>query len=1408
MLGPQTRSATYRAIVNAIGCTDVPSAGFKLNVIHEPVAVAGEIVAKWDTICADECAELKLNFHVGQVVHWEKATNCQSRNWTIIGYPNEVNISECGFFPANCCDVTPTSVCFRALLRTDLRCKTVYSSEQRITIDNRPCLPDSIGIGGICKCLCIRPLCGGESTTIELSSHFGKVLYWEKAPTRDTTSWTTIANTTATLGTGPLTETTCFRAVVLRRGVLHRSRPTCVEVNAASKGGTLTADRASVCRGEDSGPMRIANHVGDVDAWLYSDDGEITWKELPEGKAKEQMRSLKLTRSTAFKVRVRSCSSGDDYSNVVRIAVAPGIVSEGGYIAGNRSVCSGQTTTLRLVNSTGNIVRWEYSTSNWESIYHISSTSPTITTPSISTPTLFRAVVQSGVCSSESSSEFRVSPGVSFAGTVTAKHKAICLPDGATDLELTNYVGNILNWESSNNNGATWIPLSSSSPRYTVTGINTTTQFRARVQNGSCGVVTSNVETIDVVSSSFSGLLWGDQTVCSGNQRVYLFISGSSAEIEGWERSIDGGSTWAKIPYRTTNTLDELFDFQVNTRYRVVTNTPGCGKLYSNEVTITVRPGSIGGNISGGGPVCGNSIKTELTLSGYEGNLVRWQTRSRNDSLWTTIANTTERQPIDISAGKETVYYRAVVAKDGCNEALSSLAFFEFIPNSKVGRLSGSQVTCTGNVNLPLVYKDYKGIIRHWESSTDSVNWTTDSRRDSAWTPGPLTATTYYRVVSGNPACGLQTSNAVKVTVSPGASPGGIVASSTCSNDPVMITARGASGRIFRWESSTDGGTTWRYFAGGTPILSVPSHTRATSYRYWVFCGGDTTTGSFSPAIHIQPSLGAASLGAFTANNTSVCPGSEVQFNLANHSGGPLSFEFSPDCFSTPGTSTMVSSFPHSVKPTASGCYRLRVINPDCAPLVSPTVRVDVNAGTTAPAVGVINGEQTVCPGISGGILRLSGHSGTIAGWQSSSDCAGFTSPTDLGNAGNAELTLDVVPSTSCFRAVLSTACGLQYSPTARITVQPAMLVSAKYIDGGGCGGESRIEATAVGGSGNFSFYLDPGVVTDNRTGIFNPPHAGTYNVNAIDLATGCIANTTVTVTRSRSSSTITSVEPTQTTALVRWEAPVGPNITYNLRYRVRGSDPWNTRTAITMTAVSLVGLQNGTRYEAQVEVICPDGKTLGWSPRMEFLTQSDGSCMTSPIAKPGGAYIDNLRPRSATLKWNPVPGARGYVIQVWLKGASSRTASSVAVCAPGDSFNFPGLVPGRSYIFRIQTSCNLCAAGARIGLSSWTTDQEFATPSLRESGEEELAAIHPQELIIYPNPNNGSFQLQLASMNDEPIQLLVYDLSGKLVAEQQWTATSGEMQLPVELNAQASGIYLLQVSQGEFRWNTKLMID
>ncbi|MEY3411865.1 MAG: putative adhesin, partial [Bacteroidota bacterium] len=86
------------------------------------------------------------------------------------------------------------------------------------------------------------------------------------------------------------------------------------------------------------------------------------------------------------------------------ITVSP--VTVGGSVSGTATVCPGSNSgTLTLSGHTGSVVRWESSSaSNFASPTTISSTATSYTYTNLSSVTYYRAVVQSGTCSSSTSS--------------------------------------------------------------------------------------------------------------------------------------------------------------------------------------------------------------------------------------------------------------------------------------------------------------------------------------------------------------------------------------------------------------------------------------------------------------------------------------------------------------------------------------------------------------------------------------------------------------------------------------------------------------------------------------------------------------------------------------------------------------------------------------------------------------------------------------------------------------------------------------------------------------------------------------------------------------------------------------------------------------------------------------------
>lgn len=82
-----------------------------------------------------------------------------------------------------------------------------------------------------------------------------------------------------------------------------------------------------------------------------------------------------------------------------------------------------------------------------------------------------------------------------------------------------------------------------------------------------------------------------------------------------------------------------------------------------------------------------------------------------------------------------------------------------------------------------------------------------------------------------------------------------------------------------------------------------------------------------------------------------------------------------------------------------------------------------------------------------------------------------------------------------------------------------------------------------------------------------------------------------------------------------------------------------------------------------------------------------------------------------------------------------------------------------------------------------------------------------PISLLLYPNPNSGSFSLMVPDAFPRIDEVTVIDLSGKLLYKRS-TFNEGENLITLSTDHIPSGIYLVNVAAGNVRWNEKLVIQ
>jgi gliding motility-associated-like protein len=183
----------------------------------------------------------------------------------------------------------------------------------------------------------------------------------------------------------------------------------------------------------------------------------------------------------------------------------------------------------------------------------------------------------------------------------------------------------------------------------------------------------SRIPVIAAVSSmTVAGIFGSAQTVCYGNNTGLLQLNGYTGSIKKWEISADA---FAADINNLGNTADQyqFTDLTQTSSYRVTVQSGVCPAITSVPVTITVN-GMIPANpglLTGDTIVPSGFNSGTISLSGYIGTIVRWESSVNNFSTSPSVINSSAP---DLSYNNLTLTtsYRAVVQSGVCPEKISA----------------------------------------------------------------------------------------------------------------------------------------------------------------------------------------------------------------------------------------------------------------------------------------------------------------------------------------------------------------------------------------------------------------------------------------------------------------------------------------------------------------------------------------------------------------------------------------------------------------------------------------------------------------------------------------------------------------------------------------------------------------
>jgi hypothetical protein len=298
----------------------------------------------------------------------------------------------------------------------------------------------------------------------------------------------------------------------------------------------------------------------------------------------------------------------------------------------------------------------------------------------------------------------------------------------------------------------------------------------------------------------------------------------------------------------------------------------------------------------------------------------------------------------------------------------------------------------------------------------------------------------------------------------------------------------------------------------------------------------------------------------------------------------------------------------------------------------------------------------------------------------------------------------------------------------------------------------------------------------------------------------------------------------TTTSATLSWTAVSGAT-SYNVEYKPSTSTTWTT-SAVTTTSKALTGLTAGTSYDYAVQAVCSSGSSA-YSATSSFVT-------TSVVTTCTDAYeSNNTRTTAKTIAVNTDIKAliNTSTDKDYFKFTNTTAATNIRVTLsnlPADydlklynssgtllytsqnggttaeviKYNNAPVGTYTAYVYGYSSAFNATSCytlNASIGSVAWRDAADAVTIG------DKLSEI---TYNVYPNPNNGTFNLQVSSDELTQVSVKVVDMLGNTVAVQEIENVQGVSVTEMNLNNVAAGIYHVLISNGKTMETKRIVVE
>ena len=541
-----TDTIWYKAFVKNGTCSSDTSASVRVDV--NPASVGGTLNS--DTVCYQiNNGTINLSGSTGDVLRWESASNSWGP-WSSIANTN---------LTTSFSNLLSTTY-YRAVVES-AGCNQVYSSNSKIEVNPTSNAGTISGNTTACS--------SGNSFTLNAAGSNGTSVDWITS-TNGGGNWAAASNASNSLSVNNQNAETWYKYIAKSGVCANDSSATHkILIDPASVGGSL-AGSDTVCSGNNTGTISLSGNTGSVVRWEAAVNANGPWSSFTH--TSSSLSYSNLTNSVYYRSIVKSGSCSETTSDSAYLKVEPEL--NGGSISGSGVGCEGQNSgTLVLNNYGGRIVKWQFSTNNGTSWTDTVTSSRILNYLNLLNTTIYRVVVQAGVCGSTFSDTATITinsePVVNFLAPQTCKNKAVVFTNQTINGNNNQYTWAFGDGNSSNLQNPPYQYSNHGSFNVTLTALST----------DNCSASLTKAITIDSVPT----IVYTTANVCKGNAIDFTNTSTPSGGTNNW--SFGDGNNSSSLSPNYTYSSEGSYNCSLT-----YTAPNGCSETLNKTVDIYPQP--------------------------------------------------------------------------------------------------------------------------------------------------------------------------------------------------------------------------------------------------------------------------------------------------------------------------------------------------------------------------------------------------------------------------------------------------------------------------------------------------------------------------------------------------------------------------------------------------------------------------------------------------------------------------------------------------------------------------------------------------------------------------------------------------------------------------------------------------